>query len=260
MTPAELEAAALARRTLLCVGLDPDRAALSNQHAHQSLDWIAGFLKEVIQAALPYALAYKLNSAFYERWGSQGWNILKKLRALIPASHLTIWDAKRGDIAHTCWAYAQAAFAELGFDAVTVHPYMGWPALAPFYEWPDKWVFVLLRTTEAPPWQDQVWPLIHRERPIGIPAHLGWVWGAHHERELIEFRQQDPHSWLLMPGLGAQQASLAPQAPVFPALLTLSRAILQDPTSIPQWAAHTAQFLPNPPPMASLPPSTAPHP
>lgn len=253
MRPTELEALAFDRRTLLCVGLDPDPVLLAKQRRRLSLDWIAGFLGEVIEAARPYALGYKFNSAFYERWGQRGWAMLKKLRAHIPSTHLTIWDAKRGDIAHTSHAYAQAAFGELGFDGVTVHPFMGWSALAPFYAWSGKWVFVLLRTTEAPPWQAQVWPLIHQERPRDTPAYLGWVWGAHHESELSELRQRDPHTWLLIPGLGAQQAHLSTSAPVFPALITLSRAILQDPASIPKWASQTASFLPTRP--ASLHPA-----
>jgi len=103
---------------------------------------------------------------------------------------------------------------------------------------------VLLRTTEAAAWQQQVWPTILREKPIGTPATIGWVWGAHHGDALQALRQVDSRSWLLMPGLGAQGAEIAPDLPVYPALITLSRSILRDPATLPLYQARTAAFLP----------------
>ena len=45
----------------------------------------------------------------------------------------TIFDAKRGDIGSTNEHYAKAIFDELGFDAVTLQPYLGAEALEPFF-------------------------------------------------------------------------------------------------------------------------------
>jgi orotidine-5'-phosphate decarboxylase len=243
MKPTQLAALAHERQSLLCVGLDPDPEALPPHH-RWNLSWLEGYLREVIEAALPYAIAFKFNSAFYERWGAEGWSFLKALRQAIPDQYLTILDAKRGDIAHTNRAYAQAIFEELNFTALTVHPYLGWESLRPFYERPEKWVFVLLRTTEAPPWQAEVWSPIHAGKPIDSAATVGWVWGAHYAADVGVFRRRDTQSWLLMPGLGAQGAALSTDTPIHPALLTVSRAILQAPQTLPRWAEMTAAYLP----------------
>jgi orotidine-5'-phosphate decarboxylase len=56
-------------------------------------------------------------------------------------------DAKRGDTPQTMRAYARAIFDELGADAVTLNPYMGGDALAPFFDYPDRGVFVLCKTS-----------------------------------------------------------------------------------------------------------------
>jgi orotidine-5'-phosphate decarboxylase len=243
MSPERLTELAQQRKTLLCVGLDPAPEAFPPNHQWH-ISWIGAYLREVIQASLPYVIGFKFNSAFYEQWGVEGWRLLEALRAEIPTDYLAILDGKRGDIAHTNGAYARAVFETLGFDAVTVHPYMGWESLRPFYEVAGKWVFVLLRTTEAAAWQQQVWPTILREKPISTPATIGWVWGAHHGDALQALRQVDSRSWLLMPGLGAQGAEITPDLPVYPALITLSRSILRDPATLPLYQARTAAFLP----------------
>jgi len=243
MSPERLTELARERKTLLCVGLDPAPEALPPHHQWH-ISWIRAYLREVIQTALPHVIGFKFNSAFYEQWGIEGWRLLETLRAEIPGDYLVILDGKRGDIAHTNQAYARAVFETLRFDAVTVHPYMGWESLRPFYEVAGRWVFVLLRTTEAAGWQDQVWTAILRGKPIGTPATIGWVWGAHHGSALGTLRQIDSQSWLLMPGLGAQGAELTPEMPVYPALITISRSILRDPSTLPTYQAQTAAFLP----------------
>ena len=55
-------------------------------------------------------------------------------RARPPAGLLTIADAKRGDIGSTSAAYAEAFLGDgdFGCDAVTVNPYLGSDAIAPF--------------------------------------------------------------------------------------------------------------------------------
>jgi len=241
--PAQLLELARRRQSLLCVGLDPSFEVLPPSH-HRQLSWIKGYLSEIIQAALPHAIAFKFNSAFYEQWGAEGWALLKALRAQVPEDYLAILDAKRGDIAHTNRAYARAIYEELGFTGVTVHPYLGWESLRPFYEVEGKWVFVLLRTTEAPSWQATLWREIVSEKPVGSPATIGWVWGAHHGQALQALRQREKDSWLLIPGLGAQGAEMSPDWPVYPALITVSRAILRDPGSLPEWHRKTALYLP----------------
>ena len=60
---------------------------------------------------------------------------------------LTICDAKRADIGNTSAAYAEAIFERLGFDAVTLNPYLGRDALQPFLDYEDKACIILCRTS-----------------------------------------------------------------------------------------------------------------
>ena len=61
----------------------------------------------------------------------------------IPQSHPVIIDAKRGDIGNTSNMQARYIFDVLGADATTLHPYMGDDSLTPFFEYRDKYHFVL---------------------------------------------------------------------------------------------------------------------
>lgn len=243
MRPGELVEEAHRKKSLLCVGLDPSEEALPPVVWQGGLPAIEAYLREVIEVTLPWAIAYKFNVAFYERWGTAGWAMLGRLREALPASVLALADAKRGDIAHTSQAYAETFFGRMGFDAVTVHPYLGWAALKPFWDWPGKWVFVLVRTTEAPAWQTSVWQEVVREKPAAA-AEIGWVWGAFYGAELATLRVLSPASWLLVPGLGAQGGHLPAGAPLFPALVAVGRALLKAPHTASEWAAQTASFLP----------------
>lgn len=241
MKPDALAALARRKNSLLCVALDPSEEAFGKG---LTVDQAEGLLLRIIEKTAPYAVAYKLNTAFYERWGEKGWALMRRIRAALPTDSLSIADAKRGDIAHTNRYYAKALYEDLGFDAVTAHPYLGWEALTPFLEYAGKWVFVLLRTTEAPPWQASVWRSIVETAPLETPAKIGWVWGAHHTATLSEFRAKRPNDWLLMPGLGAQGAHIESGLPIYPALLVVGRALLQAPESAANWSAQTAHLLP----------------
>ncbi|MCS6790600.1 MAG: orotidine-5'-phosphate decarboxylase [Bacteroidia bacterium] len=244
MTAADLRQVALRKRTLLCVALDPSPEVIPASVWQRGLDAVESYLQEVIRLTRDYAIAYKLNTAFYERWGEAGWGLLRRIRQALPSDTLAIADAKRGDIAYTNTAYAHAFWDELGFDAITVHPYLGWEPLSPFLYRAQKGVFVLLRTTEAPAWQAQVVEAILREKPQATPAWIGWVWGAHYSHELHFLRQIYPEDWLLVPGLGAQRAQIPKEAPLFPALLVVGRGILADPAQAPTWQQVSQSFLP----------------
>lgn len=241
MTPATLAALTLQKGSLLCVALDPSEEAFGKALPIQQAE---SLLLNIIEQTAPHAVAYKLNTAFYERWGEKGWALMRRIRAALPTDSLSIADAKRGDIAHTNRYYAKALYEDLGFDAVTVHPYLGWEALSPFLDYPGKWVFVLLRTTEAPTWQASVWRTIVETAPLDTPATIGWVWGAHHTAALPELRAKRPNDWLLMPGLGAQGACVESTAPIYPALVVVGRALLQAPKNAAAWSAQTASLLP----------------
>jgi Orotidine-5''-phosphate decarboxylase len=93
----------------LCVGLDTDISKLPDGIS-KNTQGILDFNKAIIEATKDYAVSYKLNTAFYEQLGSEGWKTLEKTRELIPNNILSIADAKRGDIGNTSSMYARAFF------------------------------------------------------------------------------------------------------------------------------------------------------
>ena len=105
------------------------------------------FCREIIDATHRYAAAYKPNAAFFESMGTWGLDALLTVRQHIPPDAIAILDAKRGDMDNTNVQYARAAFDILGFDAITVHPYLGAEALDPFLCRAKNGVFVLCRTS-----------------------------------------------------------------------------------------------------------------
>jgi orotidine-5'-phosphate decarboxylase len=78
-------------------------------------------------------VAVKPQLACFERLGAPGWDALE---AVIEHAHqrglLVIADGKRGDIALSARAYAQALFERLRVDLATVNPLLGGDAIEPF--------------------------------------------------------------------------------------------------------------------------------
>jgi len=134
------------RESLLCVGLDSVLEKLPESLRHEP-DPLFAFNKAIIDATAPYAAAYKVNTAFYEAHGLEGWRALAATFRYLPAEVIRIADAKRGDIGNTSRMYARAVFEQLGADAVTVHPLMGGDSVAPFLEEESRGVFFLCLTS-----------------------------------------------------------------------------------------------------------------
>src|SRR5262249_5996298 len=80
----------------------------------------------------PLVGVVKPQSAFFEACGPAGMtallHVMQKARRL---NLVTVLDAKRGDIASTATAYAEAAFTAYDADALTVNPYLGRDAVEP---------------------------------------------------------------------------------------------------------------------------------
>ena len=112
----------------LCVGLDMSPEALKNG----GLTSLKDHTFNVIDATRDYAVAYKPNFAFFERWGAAGFAWLEETVAYIGDDYIKIADAKRGDIGNTGKQYAESIFSHFGFDCVTLSPYMGRDSIAPF--------------------------------------------------------------------------------------------------------------------------------
>ena len=117
-----LAARSAATGTVLCLGLDPDPAALPPGFS-PDLRGVEAFARLLLEAAAPYAAAVKPNLAFFEAFGSEGIAALERLRAGMPADLPVVLDAKRGDIGSTAARQAVALFDRLGGDAVTANPY-----------------------------------------------------------------------------------------------------------------------------------------
>ena len=218
MTSAQLIDQISRKNSFLCVGLDTDIRKIP-KHLLAADDPIFEFNKAIIDATLPYAVAYKPNIAFYEAHGLKGWEALARTVDYLPDDVFKIADAKRGDIGNTSSMYARAFFEELNFDAITVTPYMGSDSIIPFLEFEEKWT-ILLAATSNPGFEDfEGLPLasgeILYERVIrqslswGNAQNMMYVVGATRPEQLAAIRKQVPNHFLLIPGVGAQGGSLA---------------------------------------------------
>lgn len=210
----------LKKGSALCVGLDIDVDKMP-AHLPRTRDGVWTFLTSIIDATAPYAVAYKPNTAFFEALGTWGWSMLAEINQYIKQHHsdcLTIADAKRGDIGNTSAKYAQAFLNEMGYDAITVAPYMGHDSVQPFMV-PGKYA-VVLGLTSNPGAEDvellhlangqQVYQaVLEKIGQWGSADQLMVVMGATRPAYLSAARKVLPNHFFLVPGVGAQGGDLA---------------------------------------------------
>ena len=201
------------RNSLLCIGLDSDIQRLHSCCRSEPNPQLF-FNRQIIEATADLVCAYKINLAFYESEGARGWEALEKTRALIPSHIPVIGDAKRADIGNTSRHYARALFDILGFDAITVNPYMGSDSLLPFFEYKEKGVFVLCLTSNPGAAEFQIpnnlyLTVARRCRTWHTTyGNIGMVTGAPYPGQLAAIREVFPEGWFLVPGVGAQGGDL----------------------------------------------------
>jgi len=206
----------------LCIGLDTDVNELP-VFLKSFVNPIFEFNNLIIESTKDLVCAYKLNIAFYERMGEPGWPAIQSTLKSIPPEVITIADAKRGDVENVSERYAQAFFDELGFDAITIHPYMGSDSVRPFIRRKNKFVFLLALTSNYGSKDFQILPVCQPGRKIGKKLlyeiviekaqewnnhKIGFVVGANHTKELSGISKKYPDVPLLIPGIGAQKNSL----------------------------------------------------
>ncbi len=207
--------------SLLCVGLDADFEKIPEKFkklANQQFE----FNKWIIEETHEYATAYKANSAFYEARGDKGMQELKMTMDYLIKNYpgiFTICDAKRGDIGNTNNGYVTSIFDWLGFDAVTLHPYLGKEALDPFLDRQDKGSIILCRTSNTgagelqdlkTTWTSDVqvplWQVVAEKvsKDWNKNKNCMLVVGATYPEEMKKIRSLVGDMTFLVPGVGAQ--------------------------------------------------------
>jgi orotidine-5'-phosphate decarboxylase len=214
---------ALAEHGPLCVGIDPHDALLRGWGLGVDAAGLARFSEIAVEALAGRVAVVKPQSAFYERFGSQGIAILEStIRHFKDYGTLVLLDVKRGDIGSTVAAYASAYLdpaSSLYVDAVTASPYLGVGSLLPMVDAAHAHgggVFVLALTsnpegasvqrarcadgrTVAQAVLDEIMQLNRGTAPLGsIGAVVGATIGGN-DHDLS--RLGGP---ILVPGMGAQ--------------------------------------------------------
>ncbi len=239
--------------TPLCVGLDPRWESLPHSirasHDSANLESVAEafrvFLLRVLDLVAKRVPVVKPQSAFFEACGPAGMVALQHvIRRAKELGLIVILDSKRGDIASTAVAYADAAFGGTVIggnalpvwdaDAITVNPYLGRDAVEPFIKSADsagRGLFVLVRTSNAGAglfqdldcgecklYQHVAAAVVDWNRPTirkcGL-GDIGAVVGATSPMELASLRKEMPDVWFLVPGYGAQGATAKDVAGAF---------------------------------------------
>ncbi len=211
----------------VCVGLDTQLSFLPEYLIKK--DWSDGekifeFNRAIIDATEENAGCFKLQIAFYEALGLDGMRAFSKtLRYARSRGNVTITDAKRGDIASTAEQYAKAHFSgDFETDVMTINVFMGEDAVSPYYPYlaKEKGVFALVKTSNpsGKDFQDLLVDgetLYERtarkvsewgERFLGESGYsaIGAVTGLTYPEEFERIRPLLPHTFLLIPGYGAQ--------------------------------------------------------
>ncbi len=212
------------------VGLDPRyenlpaalrRASPGDREAAAAA--LSEFSRRVVDVVAPLVPCVKINLAFYEAFGWQGYRAFEETAAHARERGLiVIADAKRGDIGPTAEAYAQSVFGVAQADAVTLSPYLGADSLSPFFSWLPKGrgCFLLVKTSNpgGKDLQDQAMPTgavydaVARlvtawgEPHIGARgwSSVGAVVGATYPEQAAALREAMPKTPFLLPGYGAQ--------------------------------------------------------
>jgi orotidine-5'-phosphate decarboxylase len=225
MNRAQLTELIKTKQSFLCVGLDSEIDKIP-AHLRNTEDPVFEFNRSIIDATLPFTVAYKPNLAFYESRGIEGLNSLKKTMDYLEnyrSECFTIADAKRGDIGNTSSQYARAFFSKAAsgfdFDAVTVAPYMGEDSVSPFLAFEGKWVVLLALTSNKGAFNFQLNEdtsgtalfenVLKTSQSWGSKENLMFVVGATRAEMLEKVREIAPEHFLLVPGVGAQGGSLS---------------------------------------------------
>lgn len=211
---------------------------------------IIEFNKGIIDAVEDLVPAVKPQIAFYEIFGSEGVRAYEEtLKYAKKKGLITIADAKRNDIGTTAEAYAQAFLGEISMfedesevimpifdaDSITINPYLGWDGIKPFLDEAVKYskgLFILVKTSNASSGDLQDLVMEDGKSVYEIVGHLVDSWGANdhgkygysfvgavvgatYPKQAERLRMIMPNSIFLVPGYGAQGATVEDLKPCF---------------------------------------------
>jgi len=215
----QLQAAAQANDSMLCVGLDPDISRLPTVAGQR---WVGDaakfydFCAAIVDASADLAIAFKPQIAYFAAVGAEDQleKLIAHIRQVAPQVPV-ILDAKRGDIGSTAAQYAREAYERFDADAVTLSPYMGFDSVEPYLPYAGKGTFLLCRTSNPGGDDLQNLDLASGEKLYERVARLaaqdwnrngqmGLVVGATYPQEIARVRALAPTLPLLIPGVGAQ--------------------------------------------------------
>lgn len=210
----QLAAAWQRNDSLLCVGLDPEPGRFPVALRGRP-DALFEFCSDIVDATADLVCCFKPQIAHFA--ANRAEDALERLIAHIHARHPgvpVILDAKRGDIGSTAAYYASEAFDRYQADAVTLNPYLGGDALAPFLQRADRGAILLCRTSNlgARDLQDLLVDGKPLYQHVALRAARDWnthgncalVVGATYPAELAQVRALVGDMPLLVPGVGAQ--------------------------------------------------------
>ncbi len=191
--------------------------------------------KGIVDAICDLVPAVKPQAAMYEQFGIPGMAVFKKTVDYCKEKGLAvIGDVKRGDIGSTSEAYAVGHLGRISVgsrtcsafdeDFVTVNPYLGSDGVKPFMKvcaQEKKGIFVLVKTSNpsSGEFQDRLidgkplYELVGEKvaqwgaecmPESGSYSYVGAVVGATYPEQGRLLRKVMPHSFILVPGYGAQ--------------------------------------------------------
>jgi len=239
----------------VCVGLDTLEAYFPNYLIEQDAgidEKLWKFNQKVIDATKDEVACYKVQIACYEAYGLKGLQAYSKtLKYIRDNGKIVIADVKRGDIFSTAKQYAKAHFTgDFEADYITVNTYMGEDAISPYYDYiknQNKGLFALVKTSNPSgvDLQDvktkdgkrvyqqmaqkvNEWGSSFRGK-CGFSA-IGAVVGLTYAEEFENIREDLSHTFLLIPGYGAQGGTGEDIAKIFKkglcGVVNSSRAII----------------------------------
>jgi orotidine-5'-phosphate decarboxylase len=243
----------------LCVGIDPHESLLDAWGLDDDIQGLDYFANTVVDHAAGKVGIVKPQVSFFERFGSQGFQVLERItQRCSDAELLVIADAKRGDIGSTMVAYLDAWLGRgstFAADALTVSPFLGLGTtsdhMQPFLE-RGKGVFALVATSNpegasiqlavrnSQSISESLWNELHQLNQITSGAgdrfgSFGAVLGAtlDFSRFGVKLDQGGVLTPILAPGFGSQGSELRDISRIFgPAtgqvIANVSRSVLEN--------------------------------